>query len=62
MLAPMILTGGTIMGILLSFLELLLYIAIIILLAFAIRWLIAGFLGWPIDPMVYKWEIGRAHV
>jgi hypothetical protein len=43
------------MGILLSFLELLLYIAIIILIAFAIRWLITGFLGWPIDAMVYKW-------
>jgi hypothetical protein len=43
------------MGILLSFLELLLYIAIIILIAFAIRWLITSFLGWPIDGQVYKW-------
>ena len=43
------------MSILISFLELLLYIAIIILIAFAIRWLITGFLGWPMDPMVYKW-------
>ena len=43
------------MNILLSFLSLCLYIAIIILIAFAIRWLITGFLGWPIDPMVYKW-------
>ena len=43
------------MGILISFLELLLYIAIIILIAFAIRWLITSFLGWSIDPMVYKW-------
>jgi hypothetical protein len=32
-----------------------LYLAIIILIAFAIRWIITGFLGWPIDPMVYKW-------
>ncbi|WLB66046.1 hypothetical protein QIH96_13140 [Bradyrhizobium japonicum] len=43
------------MGILISFLNLLLYLAIIILIAYAIRWLITGFLGWPIDPMVYKW-------
>jgi hypothetical protein len=43
------------MNILVSFLYLLLYIAIIILIAYAIRWLITGFLGWPIDPMVYKW-------
>ena len=43
------------MYILISFLYLLLYIAIIILVAYAIRWLITGFLGWPIDPMVYKW-------
>ena len=43
------------MNILISFLYLLLYIAVIILVAFAIRWLITSFLGWPIDPMVYKW-------
>jgi hypothetical protein len=43
------------MNILVSFLYLLLYIAIIILIAYAIRWLITGLLGWPIDPMVYKW-------
>jgi uncharacterized membrane protein (DUF485 family) len=43
------------MGILISFLELLLYIAIIILVAYAIKWLITGFLGWPIDANVYKW-------
>jgi uncharacterized membrane protein (DUF485 family) len=43
------------MGILISFLELLLYLAIIILIAFAIKWLITGFLGWPIEPNVYKW-------
>ena len=30
-------------------------IAIIILIAFAIRWLITSFLGWPIDGQVYKW-------
>jgi hypothetical protein len=43
------------MSILISFLYLLLYIAIIIFVAFCIVWLIRGFLGWPIDPMVYKW-------
>ena len=43
------------MPLLLSFLNLLLYIAIVILIAFAIKWLIAGFLGWTIDPNVYKW-------
>jgi uncharacterized membrane protein (DUF485 family) len=43
------------MAILISFLELLLYLAIIILIAFAIKWLITGFLGWPIEPNVYKW-------
>jgi uncharacterized membrane protein (DUF485 family) len=43
------------MSLLISFLELLLYLAIIILIAFAIKWLITGFLGWPIDPNVYKW-------
>jgi uncharacterized membrane protein (DUF485 family) len=43
------------MVILISFLELLLYIAIIILVAYAIKWLITGFLGWPIDANVYKW-------
>jgi uncharacterized membrane protein (DUF485 family) len=43
------------MSILISFLNLLLYLAIIILIAYAIRWLITGFLGWPIDPNVYKW-------
>ena len=43
------------MNILLSFLSLCLYIAIIILIAFAIRWLITSFLGWPIDGQVYKW-------
>jgi hypothetical protein len=43
------------MSLLISFLDLLLYIAIIILIAFGLRWLITGFLGWKIDPDVYKW-------
>lgn len=43
------------MAILISFLNLLLYIAIILLIAYAIRWVITGFLGWTIDAMVYKW-------
>jgi uncharacterized membrane protein (DUF485 family) len=43
------------MAILISFLELLLYIAIIILVAYAIKWVITGFLGWPIEGNVLKW-------
>jgi hypothetical protein len=43
------------MSILVSFLNLLLYLAIIIFVAYAIKWLITGFLGWRIDAMVYKW-------
>jgi len=43
------------MPLLLSFLNLLLYIAIVILIAFAIRWVITGFLGSSIDANVYKW-------
>jgi hypothetical protein len=43
------------MNILISFLNLLLYLAIIIFVAYAIKWLITGFLGWSIDAMVYKW-------
>jgi hypothetical protein len=43
------------MEILISFLYLLLYIAIILLIAYGIRWLIVSFIGWSIDPMVYKW-------
>lgn len=43
------------MAILISFLELLLYIAIIILIAFAIRWVITGFMGWGLDANVEKW-------
>jgi hypothetical protein len=43
------------MGILLSFLNLLLYLAIIIIIAYALVWVVQGFMGWTIDPMVYKW-------
>jgi len=43
------------MSILISFLYLLLYIAIIVFIAFAIRWLIVTFLGWSIDPNIDKW-------
>jgi hypothetical protein len=43
------------MNILISFLELLLYIAIVVLIAFAIRWVIVGFMGWSIDANVDKW-------
>ena len=42
------------MGILISFLNLLLYIAIIIFVAYAIVWVIQGFMGWTIDGNVYK--------
>ena len=42
------------MGILVSFLNLLLYIAIIIFVAYAIVWLLRGFMGWTIDANVYK--------
>jgi hypothetical protein len=42
-------------AILLSFLYLLLYIAGICIVAYAIVWLIKGFLGWSIDANVYKW-------
>jgi hypothetical protein len=43
------------MNILVSFLYLLLYIAIIVFVAFVIRWLIISFLGWAIDPNIDKW-------
>jgi uncharacterized membrane protein (DUF485 family) len=43
------------MAILVSFLNLLLYIAIVVLIAFLIRWLITGLLGWSIDANVEKW-------
>jgi hypothetical protein len=42
------------MNILVSFLELMLYIAIIIFVAYVIVWVIRGFFGWQIDPNVYK--------
>lgn len=41
--------------VIISFLYLLLYIAVIVFIAFAIRWLIVTFLGWAIDPNVEKW-------
>jgi hypothetical protein len=43
------------MAILISFLNLMLYLAIILLVAYAIRWVITGFMGWTIDAMVMKW-------
>jgi len=42
------------MNLLISFLNLLLYLAIIILIAYAIVWLIQGFMGWTIPANVYK--------
>jgi hypothetical protein len=42
------------MNILISFLNLLLYLAIIIFVAYCIVWLIRGFMGWSIDANVYK--------
>lgn len=41
-------------GILISFLQMLLYCAIIIFMAVAIAWAWQAFIG-PIDAMVYKW-------
>jgi hypothetical protein len=43
------------MSILISFLYLLLYLAVVILIAYAIVWLITSFMGWSIDGNVYKW-------
>ncbi|MET3995984.1 uncharacterized membrane protein (DUF485 family) [Bradyrhizobium sp. S3.9.2] len=43
------------MGILISFLNLLLYIAIIVFIAFVIVWVIQSFMGWAIDANVMKW-------
>lgn len=43
------------MGILISFLNLLLYISIIIFIAFVIVWVIQSFMGWSIDANVMKW-------
>jgi hypothetical protein len=42
------------MGILISFLNLMLYIAIIIFVAYVILWVIQGFMGWTIDSNVMK--------
>lgn len=42
------------MSLLISFLYLLLHIAIILLIAYAILWVIRDWLGWGIDPMVMK--------
>jgi hypothetical protein len=42
------------MAILISFLELLLYIFIICLIAYVIVWVIQSFMGWPIDANVMK--------
>jgi hypothetical protein len=42
------------MAILISFLELMLYIAIICLIAYVILWVITGFFGWSIDANVLK--------
>jgi hypothetical protein len=42
------------MGILISFLNLCLYIAIICFVAYVILWVIRGFFGWQIDANVYK--------
>ncbi|SIO34978.1 hypothetical protein SAMN05443247_04270 [Bradyrhizobium erythrophlei] len=43
------------MGILISFLNLPLYLAIIIFVAYAIKWLITSFLGSSIDANLLKW-------
>jgi len=43
------------MSILISFLNLLLYLALIILIAFAIRWVLVSFMGWSLDANVEKW-------
>ncbi len=43
------------MNIIVSLLELLLYLAVIIFVAYAVVWIIQGFMGWAIDPMLYKW-------
>ena len=42
------------MSILISFAYLLLYIAVVIFVAYCIVWLIRGFMNWSIDPNVYK--------
>jgi hypothetical protein len=43
------------MSLLISFLNLLLYIAVVILVAFALKWVIEKFMGWAIDADVLKW-------
>ena len=43
------------MSILISFLNLLLYIAIIILIAFGIRWVLVSLMGVSINANVEKW-------
>jgi uncharacterized membrane protein (DUF485 family) len=43
------------MAILISFLNLLLYIAIVVLIAFVIRWVITSLLGWSLDANIEKW-------
>ena len=42
------------MSLLISFLYLMLYIAIICLIAYVILWVVQGFFGWQIDPNVLK--------
>ena len=42
------------MSILISFLNLMLYLAIIIFVAYVILWVIQGFFGWQIDANVLK--------
>ena len=42
------------MNLLISFLYLLLHIAVILFIAYAILWIIRDWLGWAIDPMMLK--------
>lgn len=42
------------MGILISFLNLMLYIAIICFIAYVILWVVQSFMGWSIDANVLK--------
>jgi hypothetical protein len=43
------------MSLIISFLYLLLYLAIIILIAFGLRWILVAFMGWTLDANVEKW-------
>jgi hypothetical protein len=43
------------MGILISFAELLLYIAVVVFVAYGLVWLFTWFTGRGIDANVYKW-------